>query len=301
MNSPRRPATSPAACPSPPRSSTVAKEADVNDALVRAGFNQSGQSDLFDGRTGEKFARPVTVGIKYLLKAPPPRRRQDPRAVDRALQPRHRSSLSAGKAQFGGPALRRDGGLGARKPTARPTRLQEMLTVKSGRRRGPDEGLRVDRQGRGHLRGRRAGKLQRARQGSPRPRPQHGTPRCGEEEDDAFAADNGRCRLRRARGLGPRPSFRQKQDSIHEPGTHDQPVQTYYGRSGQDLRPRSRFRWHPPPSGFSRGPTARSRSPKRSTIARSSPSAMALFCAPRIFGPIKGLRRCLFFAASTSA
>jgi DNA-directed RNA polymerase subunit beta len=35
-----------------------AKEADVNDALVRAGFSQSGQSDLFDGRTGEKFAVP---------------------------------------------------------------------------------------------------------------------------------------------------------------------------------------------------------------------------------------------------
>jgi len=45
-----------------------AKEADVNDALVRAGFSSSGQSVLFDGRTGEQFARPVTVGVKYLLK-----------------------------------------------------------------------------------------------------------------------------------------------------------------------------------------------------------------------------------------
>jgi len=45
-----------------------AKEADVNDALRRAGFSESGQSVLFDGRTGEQFARPVTVGIKYLLK-----------------------------------------------------------------------------------------------------------------------------------------------------------------------------------------------------------------------------------------
>ena len=44
-----------------------AKEADVNDALRRAGFSESGQSVLFDGRTGEQFARPVTVGIKYLL------------------------------------------------------------------------------------------------------------------------------------------------------------------------------------------------------------------------------------------
>ncbi|MEO1273807.1 MAG: DNA-directed RNA polymerase subunit beta, partial [Myxococcota bacterium] len=36
-----------------------AKEADVNDALIRAGFSDSGQSVLFDGRTGEQFARPV--------------------------------------------------------------------------------------------------------------------------------------------------------------------------------------------------------------------------------------------------
>ena len=45
-----------------------AKEVDVNDALTRAGFDTSGQSVLFDGRTGEQFARPVTVGVKYLLK-----------------------------------------------------------------------------------------------------------------------------------------------------------------------------------------------------------------------------------------
>ena len=45
-----------------------AKEADVNDALTRAGFDTSGQSILFDGRTGEQFSRKVTVGVKYLLK-----------------------------------------------------------------------------------------------------------------------------------------------------------------------------------------------------------------------------------------
>ena len=45
-----------------------AKEADVNDALIRAGFDTSGQSQLFDGRTGEQFSRNVTVGVKYLLK-----------------------------------------------------------------------------------------------------------------------------------------------------------------------------------------------------------------------------------------
>ena len=32
-----------------------------NDALTRAGFDESGQSDLYDGRSGEKFARKVTM------------------------------------------------------------------------------------------------------------------------------------------------------------------------------------------------------------------------------------------------
>ncbi|MDG1299573.1 MAG: DNA-directed RNA polymerase subunit beta, partial [Paracoccaceae bacterium] len=45
-----------------------AKESDINDALSRAGFDTSGQSTLFDGRTGEQFSRQVTVGVKYLLK-----------------------------------------------------------------------------------------------------------------------------------------------------------------------------------------------------------------------------------------
>jgi len=45
-----------------------AKEDDINDALKRAGFDDSGQSIVHDGRTGERFSRPVTVGIKYLLK-----------------------------------------------------------------------------------------------------------------------------------------------------------------------------------------------------------------------------------------
>ena len=45
-----------------------AKEADVNDALTRAGLDTSGQSVVFDGRTGEQFQRKVTVGVKYMLK-----------------------------------------------------------------------------------------------------------------------------------------------------------------------------------------------------------------------------------------
>ena len=45
-----------------------AKESDVTEALKRAGLDESAQSILFDGRTGEQFARPVTVGVKYILK-----------------------------------------------------------------------------------------------------------------------------------------------------------------------------------------------------------------------------------------
>ena len=45
-----------------------AKELDVTEALERAGLDKSAQSVLFDGRTGEQFSRPVTVGVKYILK-----------------------------------------------------------------------------------------------------------------------------------------------------------------------------------------------------------------------------------------
>merc|ERR1712137_970598 len=78
-----------------------AKEADVNDALVRAGFDTSGQSVLYDGRTGEQFARPVTVGVKYLLKLH--------HLVDDKIHARSTGPYSlvtqqplGGKAQFGG-------------------------------------------------------------------------------------------------------------------------------------------------------------------------------------------------------
>jgi DNA-directed RNA polymerase subunit beta len=45
-----------------------AKEADINQMLSLAGLNQSGQVKLLDGRTGEYFDRPVTVGYIYMLK-----------------------------------------------------------------------------------------------------------------------------------------------------------------------------------------------------------------------------------------
>ena len=106
-----------------------AKEADVNDALLRAGFSQSGQSDLFDGRTGEKFARPVTVGIKYLLKLH--------HLVDDKIHARSTGPYSlvtqqplGGKAQFGGQRFG-EMEVWALEAYGAAYTLQEMLTVKS--------------------------------------------------------------------------------------------------------------------------------------------------------------------------
>ncbi|WP_368345482.1 DNA-directed RNA polymerase subunit beta [Pelagovum sp. HNIBRBA483] len=106
-----------------------AKEGDVNDALVRAGFSQSGQSVLFDGRTGEQFARPVTVGIKYLLKLH--------HLVDDKIHARSTGPYSlvtqqplGGKAQFGGQRFG-EMEVWALEAYGAAYTLQEMLTVKS--------------------------------------------------------------------------------------------------------------------------------------------------------------------------
>jgi DNA-directed RNA polymerase subunit beta len=106
-----------------------AKEADVNDALKRAGFDQSGQSVVFDGRTGEQFARPVTVGVKYLLKLH--------HLVDDKLHARSTGPYSlvtqqplGGKAQFGGQRLG-EMEVWALEAYGAAYTLQEMLTVKS--------------------------------------------------------------------------------------------------------------------------------------------------------------------------
>ncbi len=106
-----------------------AKEADVNDALKRAGFSESGQSDLFDGRTGEKFSRPVTVGIKYLLKLH--------HLVDDKIHARSTGPYSlvtqqplGGKAQFGGQRFG-EMEVWALEAYGAAYTLQEMLTVKS--------------------------------------------------------------------------------------------------------------------------------------------------------------------------
>jgi DNA-directed RNA polymerase subunit beta len=106
-----------------------AKEADVNDALTRAGFDTSGQSELFDGRTGEKFSRKVTVGVKYLLKLH--------HLVDDKIHARSTGPYSlvtqqplGGKAQFGGQRFG-EMEVWALEAYGAAYTLQEMLTVKS--------------------------------------------------------------------------------------------------------------------------------------------------------------------------
>ncbi|PZX12165.1 DNA-directed RNA polymerase subunit beta [Celeribacter halophilus] len=106
-----------------------AKEADINDALRRAGFDTSGQSVLYDGRTGEQFARKVTVGMKYLLKLH--------HLVDDKIHARSTGPYSlvtqqplGGKAQFGGQRFG-EMEVWALEAYGAAYTLQEMLTVKS--------------------------------------------------------------------------------------------------------------------------------------------------------------------------
>ena len=106
-----------------------AKELDVDDALLRAGFDTSGQSVLFDGRTGEEFARPVTVGMKYLMKLH--------HLVDDKIHARSTGPYSlvtqqplGGKAQFGGQRFG-EMEVWALEAYGAAYTLQEMLTVKS--------------------------------------------------------------------------------------------------------------------------------------------------------------------------
>jgi DNA-directed RNA polymerase subunit beta len=106
-----------------------AKENDVDAALEKAGFDKSGQSVVYDGRTGEQFARPVTVGIKYLLKLH--------HLVDDKIHARSTGPYSlvtqqplGGKAQFGGQRFG-EMEVWALEAYGAAYTLQEMLTIKS--------------------------------------------------------------------------------------------------------------------------------------------------------------------------
>ena len=106
-----------------------AKEVELKSLLRLAGLDDSGQTTLFDGRTGDQFDRPVTVGYMYMLKLN--------HLVDDKMHARSTGSYSlvtqqplGGKAQFGGQRFG-EMEVWALEAYGAAYTLQEMLTVKS--------------------------------------------------------------------------------------------------------------------------------------------------------------------------
>ena len=106
-----------------------AKEKEIKEMLELAGLPTSGQRTLFDGRTGNQFERPVTVGYMYMLKLN--------HLVDDKMHARSTGSYSlvtqqplGGKAQFGGQRFG-EMEVWALEAYGAAYTLQEMLTVKS--------------------------------------------------------------------------------------------------------------------------------------------------------------------------
>ena len=102
---------------------------DINNMLSMAGLPTSGQIDLYDGRTGEKFDRKVTVGVMYMIKLH--------HIVDEKMHARSVGPYSlvtqqplGGKAQFGGQRFG-EMEVWALQAYGAAYTLQEMLTIKS--------------------------------------------------------------------------------------------------------------------------------------------------------------------------
>ena len=106
-----------------------AKETQIKQLLELADLSTTGQQTLYDGRTGQKFDRPVTVGYMYMLKLN--------HLVDDKMHARSTGSYSlvtqqplGGKAQFGGQRFG-EMEVWALEAHGATYTLQEMLTVKS--------------------------------------------------------------------------------------------------------------------------------------------------------------------------
>jgi len=106
-----------------------AHEADINNMLAMAGLSDTGQSTLFDGRTGEPFKRQVTVGYIYMLKL---HHLVDDKIHARSIGPYSLVTQQplGGKAQFGGQRFG-EMEVWALQAYGAAYTLQEMLTVKS--------------------------------------------------------------------------------------------------------------------------------------------------------------------------
>jgi len=106
-----------------------ARETEIIDMLEKAGWNKDGKTVLYDGRTGEPFANPVTVGYAYFLKLL--------HLVDDKIHARATGPYSlvtqqplGGKAQFGGQRFG-EMEVWALEAYGAANTLQELLTVKS--------------------------------------------------------------------------------------------------------------------------------------------------------------------------
>ena len=106
-----------------------ATEKDISECLEVAGMNPNGKTVLYDGRTGEPFDNPVTVGIMYYLKLH--------HLVDDKIHARSNGPYSlvtqqplGGKAQFGGQRFG-EMEVWALEAYGAAYTLQEILTVKS--------------------------------------------------------------------------------------------------------------------------------------------------------------------------
>ena len=106
-----------------------AKEADIVEMLERAGLKASGQSTVYDGRTGEAFDRQVTVGYIYMLKL---HHLVDDKIHARSIGPYSLVTQQplGGKAQFGGQRFG-EMEVWALEAYGAAYTLQEMLTIKS--------------------------------------------------------------------------------------------------------------------------------------------------------------------------
>jgi DNA-directed RNA polymerase subunit beta len=106
-----------------------AREGEIKDLLKKAGLPESGQSPLFDGRTGECFNRPVTVGYMYVMKL---HHLVDDKIHARSIGPYSLVTQQplGGKAQFGGQRLG-EMEVWALQAYGAASILQEFLTVKS--------------------------------------------------------------------------------------------------------------------------------------------------------------------------
>ena len=106
-----------------------AHESDIKECLKMAGFREDGKTVVYDGRTGEKFDNPVTVGYMYFLKLH--------HLVDDKIHARSTGPYSlvtqqplGGKAQFGGQRFG-EMEVWALEAYGAAYTLQEILTVKS--------------------------------------------------------------------------------------------------------------------------------------------------------------------------